>query len=92
MTSRRILKKKINSVVNNIIEECYSIQIIGQGKIDKETNQIIDEAVDVFDNMLKRVNTARGMDNKIELRKHYESINVDLEKASLSLMGKMNKL
>ena len=92
MTSKRMLKKKITSVVNNIIEECYSIQIIGQGKADKETNLIIDEAVEMFDDMLSRVNAARAIENKQDLRKHFDSINIDFEKASLSLMGKMDKL
>ena len=92
MTSRRTLKKKINNVVNDIIEDCYSMQIVGKGKIDKETNQIIDEAVGVFDDMLQRVNAARGIDDKAKMRKHFESINTDLEKESLTLMGKMDKL
>ena len=92
MTSKRILKKKISSVVNNIIEECYSMQITGHGKVDKETNEIIDEAVEMFDNLLIRVNAARGIEDKKVLRKHFESINADFEKSSLGLMGKMDKL
>lgn len=92
MTSKRMLKKKISSVVNNIIEECYSIQILGQGKVNNETNEIIDEAVEIFDDMLSRVNAARSIEDKKELRKHFESINTDFEKESLSLMGKMDKL
>ena len=92
MTSRRILKKKINTVVNNIIEECYTMQIVGKGKVDEETNKIIDEAVEVFDDMLKRVNSARSVEDKGQLKKHFDSINSDFEKASLKLMSKMNKL
>ena len=92
MTSKRMLKKKISSVVNNIIEECYSIQIVGQGKVNKETNLIIDEAVEMFDDMLSRVNAARDIKDKKDLRKHFASINLDFEKVSLSLLGKMNKL
>ena len=92
MTSRRMLKKKINHVVNNIIEECYTMQIVNEGKTDKETNAIIDEAVEIFDEMLRRVNNARSVEDKKELKKHFDSINQDFEKASLSLMGKMDKL
>ena len=92
MTSRRLLKKKITSVVNNIIEECYTMQITGDGKVDKQANLIIDEAVEMFDDMLIRVNAARSIQDKKELRNHFESINIDFEKGSLSLMGKMDKL
>lgn len=92
MNSRRMLKKKINTVMNNIIEECYSMQIYSKGKKDAETNKIIDEAVDLFDDLLSRTNAARKIDDKGELRKHFDLIHTDLEKNSLQLMTKMNKI
>lgn len=92
MTSRRLLKKKINSVMNDIIEECYSIQMYGNGKVESETNKIIDEAVNVFDDLLNRTNEARKFDDKKEMRKHFEKINLDLNKNSLELMSKMDRL
>lgn len=90
MTSRRMLKKKINTIVNNIIEECYSVQIAGRGKDDK-TNKIIDEAVAGFDDLLARMHQAQEIKDKKELRKHYNAINADLDKMSLDLMNKLNK-
>lgn len=87
-----MLKKKINVIVNNIIEECYSVQMYNQGKLDKETNKIVDEAVDMFDDLLARVQTGKTIKDRKDQKKHYELINTDLEKASLSLMGKLNKI
>ena len=92
MTSRRMLKKKINTVMNDIIEECYSMQIYGNGKKDSETNKIIDEAVQLFDDLLTRTNAARSIQDNKEMKKHFELINTDLEKNSLQLMTKMDKL
>ena len=92
MSSRRLLKKKINSVMNDIIEECYSMQIYSNGKVESETNKIIDEAVTVFDDLLSRTNEARNIVDKKELRKHFDSINTDLDKNSLKLMAKMDKV
>lgn len=87
-----MLKKKINTVMNDIIEECYSMQIYSDGKKDSETNKIIDEAVNLFNDLLTRTNAARNIEDKKEMRKHFELINTDLEKNSLDLMTKMNKL
>ena len=92
MTSRRLLKKKINSVMNDIIEECYSMQIYSNGKIDAETNKIIDEAVKVFDDLLERTNQARNIGDRKEMKKYFDLINSDLDKKSLALMAKMNKV
>lgn len=92
MTSRRMLKKKVNSVVNDIIEECYSIQMYANGKMDSQTNQIIDEAANLFDELLDRINAARKIDDNKDLHQHFESINSDLDKNSLQLMAKMDKL
>jgi ArsR family metal-binding transcriptional regulator len=92
MTSRRLLKKKINSVMNDIIEECYSMQMYSNGKIDMETNKIIDEAVNVFDDLLNRTNQARSIGDRKEMKKYFDLINSDLDKKSLALMAKMNKV
>ncbi len=91
MTSRRMLKKKINLVVNNIIEECYNVQISDKEK-DVETNKIIDETVLFFDDLLTRVHDAKNISSDGELKKHYDSINADLEKTSLFLINKLNKV
>ena len=78
--------------MNDIIEECYSMQIYSNGKVESETNKIIDEAVTVFDDLLSRTNEARNIVDKKELRKHFDSINTDLDKNSLKLMAKMDKV
>ena len=91
MTSRRMLKKKINVIVNNIIEECYNVQINDKEK-DVATNKIIDETVLFFDDLLTRVHAAKEISDDGELKKHYDAINSDLEKTSLTLINKLNKV
>lgn len=91
MKSRRMLKKKINDTVNNIIEECYSVQMSNKDK-HTETNKIIDETVALFDDLLSRVHAASSIEDAKKLKKHYESIHQDLEKKSLALMTKLNKV
>lgn len=91
MTSRRMLKNKINVIVNNIIEECYSVQIENKSK-GKETNKIIDETVAMFNDLLARMHAAKSIKDEKKLRKHYDAINMDLEKMSLGLIEKLNKV
>ena len=62
------------------------------GKMDSQTNQIIDEAANLFDELLDRINAARKIDDNKDLHQHFESINSDLDKNSLQLMAKMDKL
>ena len=57
-----MLKKKINHVVNNIIEECYNVQISNKDK-DVETNKIIEETVSVFNDLLARVHAAKTIED-----------------------------
>ena len=78
--------------MNDIIEECYSMQIGGNGKLDSETNKIIDDAVALFNDLLSRMNSAKSIKEKGEQKKLYDSINSDLEANSLKLMGRMNKI
>lgn len=92
MTSRRYLKKKINSIVNDIVEECYNYQFQYPQQKDTESNKIIDDAVDMLDDMVGRVNQAKSIKDRGLLKQYFESINDDLEKQSLKLMERMNGL
>ena len=91
MANRRMLKKKINSMVNNIIEECYSVQINNKDK-HEETNKIIDETVLMFNELLERVHSVKSVQDDKEKKKLYDAINSDLEKAGLNLLKKLNKI
>ncbi|MEQ8324507.1 MAG: hypothetical protein RIC15_10350 [Vicingaceae bacterium] len=92
MTSRRMLKKKVNAVMNDIIEECYSIQISHAGRVDTESNKIIEDAVALFNDLLHRINSANKIEKRKELKDHFDAIHSDLEKNSLKLLERMNKL
>lgn len=88
MSSVKSLKKDINYVLSDIIEECYVWQLVnGDKKMDK-SEKIIDEAIAVFDALIEKVN-AKKVDNK---KKHFAAIGKELEKKATSLLGKIEKL
>lgn len=63
MASRRILKKQINIAVAEVIDECYD-RMYESPKKEDALNAIIDEAVELFDNLIVLVNNYRNADNK----------------------------
>ena len=82
MANKRDLKKDINYVLGDIIEAAAA------WGYSKESEAIIDEAIDVFDDLIAKVN-ARDVENK---KSHFKAINDDLESKGRVLIEKINKL
>lgn len=89
MASVKNLKKDINYVLSDIIEECYLWQMLqeDQKKADK-AEKIIDEAILTFDELIEEVNK-KNVENK---KAHYTAISSNLEKKANTLMSKIEKL
>jgi hypothetical protein len=88
MASIKNLKKDINYVLGDIIEECYLCEMVNPEIDKKKTEAIIDEAIESFDGFIERVN-----DKSVENRKaHFKAINKDLEATANNLIEKINKL
>jgi len=88
MASIKILKKNINFVLADIIEEVYSKEI-EQPDIDlAKTNALVDEAIAVFDTLIAKIHQKDVADKKA----HYQSINAELEKQAHALVDKLNAL
>ncbi|GAA4276525.1 hypothetical protein [Aquimarina mytili] len=88
MANKRDLKKDINYVLGDIIEEVYVWQLDNPDKDDKAGEAIIDEAITSFDGFMARVN-----DRKVEnASKHFKAIRNDLQKTAEALVKKVNSL
>lgn len=88
MASVKGLKKNINDVLSNIIEECYLCQLNNDDKISAKAEKIIDEAIVTFDELIVKLNQ-NHVDNK---KKHFNSIYVDLQSKANKLLLKIEKL
>lgn len=89
MASVKNLKKDINYVLSDIIEECYVWQILQEDtKKAEKAEKIIDETIDVFDELIAKVN-AKNIENK---KSHFKAINLELEKKANGLLSKIQKL
>ncbi len=88
MANKRDLKKDINYVLGDIIEEVYVWELDNPGKENKAGEAIIDEAITSFDSFIERVND-RNVENP---SKHFKAIREDLEKTAKALVEKVNAL
>ena len=89
MASVKNLKKDINYVLSDIIEECYVWQILQDDakKADK-AEKIIDESINTFDVLIEKVN-AKDVENK---KVHFNAIGKELEEKAKGLLAKIQKL
>lgn len=89
MASIKNLKKDINYVLSDIIEECYYWQILqDDAKKAEKAEPIIDEAIDVFDELIAKVNADTIEDKKA----HFNAISKELEDKANGLLVKIEKL
>ena len=84
MASIKNLKKDINYVLGDIIDECL-VKLKGD---TKNSEAIVEEAIVVFDDLIAKVN-AKDVENK---KAHFKSIEAELEKRAAKLLTKVNKL
>jgi len=88
MANVRDLKKDINYVLGDIIEAVYIWELTNPDKENKKAEAIIDEAITTFDDLITKVNQ-KDVENK---KKHFKSVNTELEDRGRKLIDKINAL
>lgn len=88
MANKRDLKKDINYVFGDIIEAAYLHQIANPEQDKAQTEEIVDEAIEGFDQLIEKVNQ-RNLENP---RDHFRSIRKELEERAQTLVEKVNAL
>ena len=88
MSSKRDLKKDINYVLGDIIEAVYIWEMSNPEKGVEASGKIIDEAIQVFDELIHKLND-RSIENK---KQHFKGINQELETRGRALIDKINAL
>ena len=88
MSSKRDLKKDINYVLGDIIEAVYIWEMTNPDKGVEASGKIIDEAIEIFDELIQKVND-RSVENK---KQHFKGIQQELETRGRGLIDKINAL
>jgi hypothetical protein len=84
MANKRDLKKSINSLVFDVIDECIYIQEINPGRFDA-CEKLIDEAVNYYNDALSKMNSAK---TKAEFR----NVAIELEDHAEKFIESLNSL
>ena len=88
MASKKLLKKNINYLFGDLIDECYLWMLVNPEKDAKQANEIIDEAVEFYDETMVRVSKRKVEDTK----KYFAQLSADVEEKANALVGKINSL
>jgi hypothetical protein len=92
MANRRDLKRNINGLLGDVIEECYESLLNNEGKNEKEVEAIVDEAVDLADDLISRANSAKGLKGRKDVKKHFSDIKEELGDKVIGFIEKLNAL
>ncbi len=88
MANIRDLKKDINYVLGDIIEAVYVWELTNPDKETKKSEAVIDEAINVFDDLIAKVNI-KNVENS---KQHFTGISKELEQKGRMLIDKINAL
>jgi len=84
MPSVKLLKKEINNDIGFLIEEIYLWELSHpEGDLNK-SEKLIDEAIQVFDDLMAKINAVKGEDKK----KQFKAIESERKKLLTSLLKK----
>lgn len=84
MASKRILKKNVNAMVYDVVDECFDIQRFDEKQTTK-TEKLIDEAADFQDEILQNIKAAK---NKADFKRIKEKI----EAKAVDFVKKLNAI
>ncbi len=88
MASIKNLKKDVNFILADLIEDCLFWQLENPKKDPAESEKIISDAIETFDQLIVRINQ-KGVENK---KAHFKSIINDLQESVTSMLERVGKL
>ena len=86
MASKRLLKKRLHRIVEDLLDDCDYL-IVNDAPTADEADKLIDEAVDFYEEILGEINRAN---NKADFRKVVEMI-TKKEDEFFDRLNKLNK-
>ena len=84
MPSIKLLKKEINNDIGDLIEEIYLWELSNPDGDLGQSEKLVEEAVQAFDNLIVMINAVKG-DNKKE---QFKKIEEERKKVMASLLKK----
>ena len=92
MASVRNLKKDIDYLVYEVISDCFLFQGVHPENRSDELATIINDAVDLRNDLIARVNNPDGKDNPKIVRVYYQAVRKDLTSGVDKLFTRLSDL
>jgi len=92
MSSIRDLKKDIDYLIYEVISDCFVYQGIHPDNKSEEVTSIINDAVNLRNDLIARVNNPDGKDNPKIVRAYYQSVRKDLMGGVDNLFSRLSAL
>lgn len=84
MASKRLIKKNLNNMIFEVIEECFETQYFDESKVEK-TEALINEAIDYRNEVIVQINAAKN-------KKDFAPIVANLDAKVDYFIDKLNSL
>jgi|TARA_B110000444_G_scaffold188250_1_gene177599 chitinase len=88
MASVKNLKKDLNNVIGEIIQNINLWELDNSDKDLKESEKLVDKCFNVFDDLIKKIHQKDIKDKK----NHYKTISLELTKKASDLVKSFNEL
>lgn len=88
MASIKNLKQDLNNAIGEIIEGSMLQQVIGDDENQKKADELIDDSIAFFDEMIAKINN-KDVENR---RKHLKEINQKIDKKLEDFVERLNNL
>ena len=93
MANRRDVKRNINHLMGDVIEEYYSALLNGDSNLKEEQIEaLVDECVDLADELIAKVNSTKKLKTRAEVKKHYSQIKEKLGEGVIKFLDKSKDL
>lgn len=92
MPSIRRLKKDIDSIVFEVIADCFTYGKLHPDEKAEEVTEIISDAVSLRNNLITKVNKPVSNENSKEVKSYFNSITRDLFVGVDNLFGRLSAL
>ena len=92
MASVRDLKKDIDYLIYEVISDCFVYQGIHPDHKTEEVSAIINDAVNLRNDLISRVNNPDGKDNPKIVKAYYQSVSRDLTNGADKLFSRLSSL
>ena len=88
MASVKNLKKDLNNVIGEIIQNINLWELENSDKDLKKSEKLVDKCFDVFDDLIKKIHQKDVKDKK----NHFKTISLELTKKANDLVKSFNEL